>query len=86
MIYSLLQGWEAYSPVSGHSLKFSSLWTVGSVLVGWRWWYFFNAVVLSVYVTYQIYLKVLSKEGVQHVGLMPRTLQFFVPVWESYSH
>lgn len=34
---------------------------------------------------YQIYLKVLSKENVEHIGLIPRTLQFGVQIWEPHQ-
>lgn len=77
LIHSLLQGWEAYSLVLGYSSLFNLLRTVDSLsLQGDLGWYFSNAIVLLIYMAYQIYLKVLSKENVQHIGLMHRTLQF----------
>lgn len=74
---SLLQGWKAYGLVPSYSLLFHLLWTVDSLsLQGEGGWYFSNAVVLLICMAYQMYLQMLSKENVQHIGLMHRTLQF----------
>lgn len=82
---SQLQGWEAYSLVPLYSLLFNLLWTVDSLsLQGEGGWYFSNAIVLLTYMAYQIYLKVLNKENVHHIGLMHRTLHFCMRVWELH--